>query len=148
LYREVQNLSRDSDTIKWRGFQSSQYNPGLYPGHLAGLAESLRRELRPYPLLLLVSLEQRVWFNAALSSRLFLVPTVILSGFSTPIANMPQVVQWLTYLDPLRYFLVVVREVTLEGDGYALLINQYWPMAIIGVVSLALAGWLFRNRMY
>jgi len=86
--------------------------------------------------------------QAVLGAFLFLVPAVILSGFATPIANMPQVVQWLTYLDPLRYFLVVVRGVTLEGDGYALLINQYWPMAIIGVASLALAGWLFRHRMY
>ncbi len=86
--------------------------------------------------------------QAVLGAFLFLVPAVILSGFSTPIANMPQVVQWLTYLDPLRYFLVVVRGVTLEGNSYAQLINQYWPMAIIGVVTLALAGWLFRHRMY
>ena len=86
--------------------------------------------------------------QAVLGAFLFLVPAVILSGFSTPIANMPQVVQWLTYLDPLRYFLVIVRGVTLEGDSYALLINQYWPMAIIGVVTLSLAGWLFRHRMY
>jgi ABC-2 type transport system permease protein len=86
--------------------------------------------------------------QAVLGAFLFLVPAVILSGFSTPIANMPQVVQWLTYLDPLRYFLVIVRGVTLEGNSYALLINQYWPMAIIGVVTLTLAGWLFRHRMY
>ncbi len=86
--------------------------------------------------------------QAILGAFLFLVPAVILSGFSTPIANMPELVQWLTYIDPLRYFLVVVRGVTLEGDGYALLIHQYWPMAIIGLVSLAIAGWLFRSRMY
>ncbi|MBQ0747173.1 MAG: ABC transporter permease [Marinobacter sp.] len=86
--------------------------------------------------------------QAVLGAFLFLVPAVILSGFSTPIANMPEAVQWLTYLDPLRYFLVIVRGVTLEGNSYALLINQYWPMALIGVVTLALAGWLFRHRMY
>jgi len=86
--------------------------------------------------------------QAVLGAFLFLVPAVILSGFSTPIANMPEVVQWLTYLDPLRYFLVIVRGVTLEGNGYALLINQYWPMAVIGMVTLTLAGWLFRHRMY
>ncbi len=86
--------------------------------------------------------------QAVLGALLFLVPAVILSGFSTPIANMPEVVQWLTYLDPLRYFLVIVRGVTLEGNSYELLMNQYWPMAIIGVVTLALAGWLFRHRMY
>ncbi|VAW96083.1 ABC-type efflux pump permease component YbhR [hydrothermal vent metagenome] len=85
--------------------------------------------------------------QAILGAFLFIVPAVILSGFTTPIANMPEVVQWLTYLDPLRYFLVIVRGVTLEGDGFALLLHQFWPMAIIGAVTLVLAAWLFRHRM-
>ncbi len=85
--------------------------------------------------------------QAVLGSFLFLVPAVILSGFSTPIANMPQAIQWLTYINPLRYFLVVVRGVFLQGDSYGLLFDQYWPMLIIGLVSLSLAGWLFRNRL-
>ncbi len=76
------------------------------------------------------------------------MPAVILSGFATPIANMPEAVQLITYLDPLRYFLVVLRGVFLEGDSYALLWNQYWPMALIGLASLSAAGWLFRHRMY
>jgi ABC-2 type transport system permease protein len=86
--------------------------------------------------------------QAVLGAFLFLVPAVILSGFSTPISNMPEALQWLTYLDPLRYFLVIVRGVFLEGDSYALLFNQYWPMVIIGIISLSFAGWLFRHRMY
>ncbi len=86
--------------------------------------------------------------QAILGAFLFIVPAVILSGFTTPIANMPEVVQWLTYLDPLRYFLVIVRGVTLEGDGFALLLHQFWPMALIGAATLAMAGWLFRKRMY
>ncbi len=86
--------------------------------------------------------------QAVLGAFLFLVPAVILSGFATPIANMPPLVQDLTLLDPLRYFLVVVRSVFLEGAGFSLLWNQYWPMALIGLVSLATAGWLFRHRMY
>lgn len=92
-----------------------------------------------------ISLTQQ---QAILGAFLFMVPAVILSGFSTPIANMPEVIQWLTYLDPLRYFLIVVRGVVLEGDGYQLLFNQYWPMLLIGILSLAFAGWLFRYRMY
>jgi len=84
--------------------------------------------------------------QAILGAFLFIVPAVILSGFSTPIANMPEMVQWLTYLDPLRYFLVIVRGVTLEGDGFILLFHQFWPMALIGVVTLMLAGWLFRKH--
>lgn len=82
-----------------------------------------------------------------LGAFLFLVPAVILSGFATPIANMPEVVQQLTWLNPMRYFLVILRGVFLEGDSYGLLLDQYWPMAIIAVTALALAGWLFRHRM-
>ncbi len=86
--------------------------------------------------------------QAVLGAFLFLVPAVILSGFATPIANMPPLVQQLTLIDPLRYFLVVVRGVFLEGDGFGLLLDQYWPMALIGLCALSLAGWLFRHRMY
>ncbi len=86
--------------------------------------------------------------QAVLGAFLFLVPAVILSGFATPIANMPEVIQWLTYLNPLRYFLLIVRGVMLEGAGFALLFDQFWPMVIIAIVSLSAAGWLFRHRMY
>ena len=86
--------------------------------------------------------------QAVLGAFLFLVPAVILSGFATPIANMPEVVQWLTYIDPLRYFLVIVRSVFMEGAGVELLWQQYWPMALISLFSLVLAEWLFRHRMY
>jgi ABC-2 type transport system permease protein len=83
-----------------------------------------------------------------LGAFLFLMPAVILSGFATPIANMPPVVQDLTLLNPMRYFMVILRGVFLEGTPFHLLIHQFWPMAVIGLVSLALAGWLFRHRMY
>lgn len=86
--------------------------------------------------------------QAVLGAFLFLVPAVILSGFATPVANMPQMVQWLTCIDPLRYFLVIVRSVFMEGAGFELLWPQYWPMAVIALLSLVLAGWLFRHRMY
>lgn len=82
-----------------------------------------------------------------LGSFLFMVPATILSGFSTPIANMPPAVQAITYLNPLRYYLIIIRGVFLEGTPFELLINQYWPMAIIAVVNLTLAAWLFRRRM-
>jgi len=83
-----------------------------------------------------------------LGAFMFLTPSVILSGFATPIANMPDAVQYLTYINPLRYFLIILRGVFLEGDSYNLLFDQYWPMAIIALVALSLAGWLFRHRMY
>jgi ABC-2 type transport system permease protein len=83
-----------------------------------------------------------------LGAFMFMVPAIILSGFATPIRNMPQLVQDITLLDPMRYFLVVLRGVFLEGTPFPLLIHQFWPMALIGVVALSIAGWLFRHRMY
>jgi ABC-2 type transport system permease protein len=86
--------------------------------------------------------------QALLGGFMFLVPAVILSGFATPIGNMPQAVQYITLFNPLRYFMVVLRGVFLEGTPFSLLLNQFWPMALIGVCTLAFAGWLFRHRMY
>ncbi|HVB68803.1 MAG TPA: ABC transporter permease [Acetobacteraceae bacterium] len=85
--------------------------------------------------------------QALLGAFLFMVPSIILSGFATPIANMPVWVQDLTLLNPMRYFLVTVRSVFLEGAGVNALASQYWPMAAIGAVTLAAAGWLFRKRV-
>ena len=85
--------------------------------------------------------------QALLGAFLFLVPSVILSGFATPIANMPGWVQALTLVNPMRYFLVIVRGVFLEGAGLASIASQLWPMALIGVITLAAAGWLFRKRV-
>ncbi len=83
-----------------------------------------------------------------LGAFLFIVPSIILSGFATPIANMPYWVQQLTLINPMRYFLVILRSIFLQGTPFHLLISQFWPMAIIGLVNLAVAGWMFRARMY
>ncbi|MGO4872552.1 MAG: ABC transporter permease [Roseiarcus sp.] len=85
--------------------------------------------------------------QALLGVFLFMVPSIILSGFATPIANMPEWVQDLTLVNPMRYFLVIVRGVFLEGASFSSLAAQYWPMALIGAASLAAAGWLFRSRV-
>lgn len=85
--------------------------------------------------------------QALLGAFLFLVPAIILSGFATPISNMPELVQYVTLLDPLRYFMVILRGVFLEGASLAVLSHQLWPMAVIGAVCLALATWLFRHRL-
>ncbi len=86
--------------------------------------------------------------QALLGAFLFLVPAIILSGFSTPIANMPPAVQAMTYADPLRYFLVVLRSSFLEGASFELQFDQFWPMALIAAITLTSSTWLFRRRMY
>ncbi len=82
-----------------------------------------------------------------LGAFLFIVPAVILSGFATPIANMPEFVQNLTLINPMRYFMIIVRGVFLENLPVKVLFDQYWPLALIGLTTLSLASWLFRHRM-
>ncbi len=77
---------------------------------------------------------------------MFMVPSIILSGFATPIANMPPLIQNLTYLNPLRYFLIIVRGVFLEGNHIIHLWSQYWPLALISLFSLTTSALLFRKR--
>lgn len=69
----------------------------------------------------------------------FLTPMIYLSGFIFPIENMPRVIQYATYLIPLRYFLVIVRGIFLKGIGLELLWPQAAAMAAWGAVVLALA---------
>jgi ABC-2 type transport system permease protein len=72
----------------------------------------------------------------AFSSNFFVLnPMFILSGFSFPISSMPDALQWLTYLDPLRYFLVIIRATYLKGVG----LDVLWPqMAALAALSLSL----------
>jgi drug efflux transport system permease protein len=94
---------------------------------------------------LMISSLARTQQQGLLGVFLFMVPAIVLSGFATPIANMPRAVQYITLLDPLRYFLIVLRSTFLEGAGAALLWPQYWPLAMIGIVSMIIAGRLFRR---
>lgn len=85
--------------------------------------------------------------QAILGSSLFLTPAVTLSGFATPIENMPIWLQHLTVINPLRYFLVIVKGVFLKEMPWDIVFSNIWPMAIIAVVNLTLATWLFKHRL-
>jgi len=78
---------------------------------------------------------------------LFLSPAIILSGFATPIANMPRWSQLITYVDPIRYMLVVARGVFLQDISWALALDQLAAMAAIAAVTLSYATWLFRRKL-
>jgi ABC-2 type transport system permease protein len=77
----------------------------------------------------------------------FLTPMIYLSGFIFPIENMPQVIQYATYLIPLRYFLIIVRGIFLKGIGLDLLWPQAVALAAWGGVVLALAVARSRKRI-
>jgi ABC-2 type transport system permease protein len=77
----------------------------------------------------------------------FMFPFMILGGFAFPIANMPPAIQLITYLFPLRYFLVIVRGIFLKGSGIAELWSQALPLLVIGVSIFALSVLRFRKKL-
>lgn len=85
--------------------------------------------------------------QAMLFSFVLLMPFVLLSGLATPIANMPDVFQLITLVDPLRYALDIIRRVYLEGTDLAQLVGDLWPLAVIAAVTLPIAAWMFRNKL-
>jgi ABC-2 type transport system permease protein len=84
--------------------------------------------------------------QAILTSFMFLQPAVLLSGYTFPIENMPPVIQYLTYLNPLRYFITIVRGVFLKGTGWEVLWPQIVPILVMGAFFMALASMLFKKR--
>ena len=82
-----------------------------------------------------------------MSVFLFFFPATLLSGFAYPIANMPQVIQIITYANPLRYFLVILRSIFLKGVGLDILWTQILPLLIIGVVILTLSTLRFQKNI-
>ena len=77
----------------------------------------------------------------------FVNPMFTLSGFSFPIASMPAALQWLTYLDPVRYFLVVIRATFLKGVGLAVLWPEFVALLTIGATLMTLAILRFRKSL-
>jgi ABC-2 type transport system permease protein len=85
--------------------------------------------------------------EAMMSVFLFFMPTTLLSGFAYPIANMPQIIQWFTFFNPLRYFMVVIRSIFLKGVGIDVLWTQLLPLAVMGVAVITFSALKFRKMM-
>lgn len=85
--------------------------------------------------------------QAMMSTFFFFYPAMLLSGFIYPIANMPRVVQWLTYFNPLRYFLVIIRGVFLKGVGLDILWLQLVALVLIGVAVMGFAVSRFHKTL-
>jgi ABC-2 type transport system permease protein len=73
------------------------------------------------------------------TSFFFLLPMIFLSGFIFPIENMPEAIQPVTYLIPLRYFLIILRGIFLKGIGLDVLWPQALALLVWGITMLALA---------
>lgn len=96
---------------------------------------------------LLISTVSQTQQQAMMSAFFVYFPAVLLSGFMFPIANMPEIVRWLTYLNPLRYFLVVVRGIFLKGIGPDILWPEMLALAVLGTALLWLAASRFKKTL-
>jgi ABC-2 type transport system permease protein len=96
---------------------------------------------------LLISTMCKTQQQAMMASFFFFQPTVLLSGFATPIENMPTGFQYVTYLSPLRYFLVIVRGIFLKGVGFDVLWPQILALLALGIAILLVSALRFKKRL-
>ncbi|HPQ15106.1 MAG TPA: ABC transporter permease [Bryobacteraceae bacterium] len=85
--------------------------------------------------------------QALMASFFFFMPAFMLSGFAFPIRNMPLVVQWLSYANPMRYFIEIVRGVFLKGTGVETLWPQMTALLVYGGVIMSLSALRFHKRL-
>ncbi len=96
---------------------------------------------------LFISTISRTQQQALMATFFFYLPAVLLSGFMFPISSMPEAAQWITYVNPLRYFLVIIRAIFLKGSGLDALWPQFIALAVLGAALLAVSALRFRKRM-
>ena len=85
--------------------------------------------------------------QAMMGIMVYMMPAMMLSGFTSPVQNMPDWLQPVAQLNPLTHFLVIVRGVFLRDMPFWLVAERLWPMAALAVVTLSAAAWLFRRRV-
>lgn len=85
--------------------------------------------------------------QAMLLTFCFLVPAILLSGFATPIENMPTWLQPVTYFIPMRYMLIISKGLFLKGLSAKYVLENIWPMVVLGMGTMSWAGWFFRRRL-
>jgi ABC-2 type transport system permease protein len=96
---------------------------------------------------LLISALATTMQQAMLFSFLIMMPFALLSGLATPVSSMPEVLQTLTLLNPLRYAIDIAHRVYLEGAGIWLLLPELWPLAAMAAVMLSASSWMFRHKL-
>jgi len=85
--------------------------------------------------------------QAQISTFFFMNPAFILSGFAFPLENMPQWLQYLTYINPLRYFLVIIRGTFLKGVGLDILWPEMLALAVLGGLMVLVSSIRFQKRL-
>jgi ABC-2 type transport system permease protein len=85
--------------------------------------------------------------QAMLGSFLFLFPGILLSGMMFPIENIPLAFKWITYLNPMTYFMSIVRNIMLKGGGFESMIKNLSGLTILGIAIISLAVARFKQKL-
>jgi ABC-2 type transport system permease protein len=85
--------------------------------------------------------------EAMLTVWMLLLPSIFLAGFFFPLQAMPKVLQWISYIFPLRYYLVIIRSLMIKGTGISAFTDQLIALAVFGVAIMSLAAMRFRKRL-
>ena len=85
--------------------------------------------------------------QAILGVITFQMPATLLSGFISPVEDMPLFLQYLTYLNPIRFFILLTRGIFLKGMGITDVIINLIPLLIIAFITLSLASWTFKRNL-
>lgn len=85
--------------------------------------------------------------QAILGTFVFMVPSVSLSGYASPVENMPGWLQTATSVIPLKHFLITVKGLFLKDMTFLQVWSNTWPLLIIGSFTLTLAAWFFTKRL-
>jgi len=96
---------------------------------------------------LFISTISKTQQQALMASFLFYTPAVLLSGFMFPIENMPEIIQYAMYINPLRYFLVIIRGVFLKGNGIDILWPQMAALLALGIAVITISSMRFQKRL-
>src|SRR5512136_1338819 len=85
--------------------------------------------------------------EAMLTVWMTLLPSIFLSGFFFPLESMPKVLQWISYIFPLRYYLIIIRALMIKGVGAGPIWSEILALGLFGVVIMTLAALRFRKRL-
>ena len=85
--------------------------------------------------------------EAMLIAWMLLLPSIFLSGFFFPLEAMPRFLQWISYIVPLRYYLVIIRSLMIKGVGIASLVNEIIALTVFGIAIMTIASLRFRKRL-
>lgn len=85
--------------------------------------------------------------QSILGSFVFITPVMLLSGYATPIENMPTWLQPFTNLLPLKHFFIIIKGIFLKNMPATEVWLHTWPMALIALFTLSVAGWMFKRRL-